>query len=103
MLMFICAFLPPVIAVMLFEKITKANMRMKDCVYMYTLCTVIVNLFSWGVLRYREGMYLVEAIASETLIKYLLLTLCASVVFGAFTALLKKTVKVRVEENEEKY
>lgn len=101
MLLSICAFLTPSIAVMLFEKITKSNMNMKDCVYMYAVCTVVVNLFSWGVLRYREGLYVLEAIATEALIKYSLLTLCSSMVLGVFAALLKKCVKVRVEENEE--
>lgn len=102
MLIFICAFLPPAVSVGIYEKLAKTDLSVKRWIYLYSFACVVVNLFSWVMLRWQRGYYFFEPYATDTLLYYMVFVMAAAIALPVFAALLKKTVEIRVENDDEK-
>lgn len=102
MLFFVCVFFPPVLSVLLFEKITKTALSAKHWAYMYAFSGALGNLISVFLIKWVTHLYVLDVESINFLIDYLIFSLAAACLIPIFTALLKKHIQIWVDGNETK-
>lgn len=106
MLSFICLFFPAVLFVWVYEGLSKSDLSLKRWLCMYCTGVIFINLICWLVMRFVLNMgyiYLYDAqldITPALASNYMVLALPIALILSVAAALLRKNVKVTVEEPE---
>lgn len=110
MLAFIVLYLPAVLFVWLYEKLSGENISLKKWVYLYALGNLCTNALCWLTMRFAFGTAhdvfysIYEGMLPVNACNYLLMAIPFALVLGALSALLGKKTSVSIEEsgNEKK-
>ena len=104
MILFICLFLPAVLAVWLYEHLQKNELSKKQWFYRYCLNTVFINFVCFAVKRFLLGTAaqpfgggITDATPSEAL-NYLIMAIPTAVFFSFLQVLFTKHVSLSVED-----
>lgn len=107
MIAFICLFFPAVLSVWMYEKLTKADLSIKNWLYHYTLNTTAINLFCFLIKKVVLGTagdpfytLSVDTTPSAAL-NYLIVAIPTAVLLVFFKVLLSKTVRVTAEDERD--
>lgn len=106
----ICYFFPAVVAVRIYELLTRDNMSAKQCIYRFCTNTILINLVCLIAKKFASHtvntpfMQPGGDFLPDTAFKYLLIAMASAVVFAVIEALLSKKLGIIIEEasNEEK-
>ena len=104
MIAFICLFFPAVISVWIYERLMKCRLAARQWCYHYVLSNLAVNFVCFLVKKvflHTAGLplYSLSTDATpDTALKYLIMAVPAAAVFAVLASLLKKHVKLTVEE-----
>ena len=106
MIAFICFFFPAVVALWLFESLTKANLNMKQCIFRFCGNVLSINFLCFAAKKFVfktgfEVMYSnVCDITPSAAFNYIVISVFFAVILTVFEVLISKKVKVAVEDVE---
>ena len=108
MILFICLFFPAVLAVWIYEALTKRKLGIKGWVYRFCFNATVINLFVFLVKKFvshtsNELIALPGAeVVPEIAIRYLVMALPAAIVSGIVCAFASRYAKVEMEQKQDK-
>ena len=102
MITFICLFFPSVLALALYEKITKCKISVKKSIYLYCIFNIFINGGCFLIKKYilaTGDLYLFEGtdMTPSAAFNYLLITIPLAIICALIASLLKKNVKIEKE------
>ena len=106
----ICYFFPAVVAIRLYEILTKDNLNLKQFVYRFCTNAIIINLVCIMAKKFASNtvntpfMQPGGDFLPDTAFKYLLIAMATAVVVALVEALISRKLRIIIEEarNEEK-
>lgn len=98
-MVFVCLFLPAVIAVAIYDNLYKKKLKVKSAIYNYALYNVLINLITnLTIILVKSGDLVLneERFTSRFTFKYLLIAFLLSVVLGVVVGYVRETFKFEV-------
>lgn len=98
-MVFVCLFLPAVIAVAIYDNLYKKKLKVKSAIYNYALYNVLINLITnFAIILMKSGDLVLneERFTSRFTFKYLLIAFLLSIVLGVVVGYIRETFKFEV-------
>ncbi|MBQ3422138.1 MAG: hypothetical protein IJH34_10830 [Romboutsia sp.] len=98
-MMFVCFFLPAVVAVAVYDNLYKKRLKTKQVVYNYALYNVLINLITnIAIILMKSGEVVLntERFTSRFTSKYLIIAFLLSIILGIVVGYIRETFKFEV-------
>ncbi len=102
MIAFICYFFPSVIALWLFESLTKSSLSLKHCIFRFCRNALVINGLCFAAKKFifknaTSPIYYDNDMTPSVAFNYIIMAVVAAVVITVLEVLISKNVKIAVE------